>query len=41
MAKLDLYLNDLGEEVKQDESCVLDKDEQLHTAYFIKTEKFP
>ncbi len=40
MAKLDLYLDEKGEEVK-DKTCNLDADEQRHSAYLIMTDEFP
>lgn len=41
MAKLDLFLDKFGKEVKKDNVCELDTDEQRHSAYLIMTEKFP
>ena len=41
MAKLDLNLDKFGKEVKKDNICELDTDEQRHSAYLIMTEEFP
>jgi hypothetical protein len=41
MAKLEVYLDEDGKEVKPDKTCKLDTDEQRHCGYLIMTEEFP
>jgi hypothetical protein len=41
MAKLEVYLDKFGKEVKPGSICELDTDEQRHCGYLIMTEEFP
>lgn len=41
MAKLEVYLDKFGKEVKPDKICELYPDEQRHCGYLIMTEEFP